>query len=176
MHRLLTLVPALALASCATSPIPPGMTAGAEEAAIRAVVDDVYIIVSGARGEDRPWDRLAGHFLDGAQLTASRAIGDGQFGIRSFTPEQFIANARGSSEQRAFDESPLVTRILQFQGVAVAISSYEARVGEDVEPTFRGVNTFQLVKTPDGWKIASIAWSDENDEVRLPDGWARGEG
>ena len=176
MQRLVAIAVALLLSACVTQQVPRGLADGPETTAIRAVVDDVYAIVSGDRGAERPWDRLEGHFLEGARLTASRALADGSFEVRGFTPQEFVANARRSSAQRAFHESPLVTRVLQFQGVAVAISSYEARVGEDVEPTFRGVNTFQLVKTQDGWKIASIAWSDEDDEVRLPDGWSCGEG
>ncbi|MDA0374625.1 MAG: hypothetical protein O2865_12635 [Planctomycetota bacterium] len=177
MHRSVVLALLFALSACVSpsnSPsIPPGMEGGPEITSIRTVVDDVYAIVSGDKGETRPWDRLESHFIAGAQLTASRTTAAGTHEVRSFTPGDFVANARQSSERRAFHESPLVTRILQFQGVAVAISSYEARVGEAVEPTFRGVNVFQLVRTPEGWKIASIAWSDEDAQIQLPDGWSR---
>ncbi|MGA1522904.1 MAG: hypothetical protein ACO4CZ_02935 [Planctomycetota bacterium] len=175
MHRFLSLAVVLLSAGCATAPIPPGMADSDEVRAIQAIVEDVYVVVSGERGADRPWDRLAQHFLEGARLTLSRPTAEGSFVARSFTPEEFIENARRSSEQRAFHESPLVTRVLQFQGVAVAISSYEARVGDVVEPSFRGVNTFQLVRTAEGWRIASIAWSDEDAVVKLPPGWDRRE-
>ena len=173
MHRLAVTALLFALSACVSPSIPPGMEDGVEIASIRAVVDDVYAIVSGHQGEARPWDRLESHFAPDARLTASRTTANGSHEIRSFSPSEFVANARRSSERRAFHESPLVTRVLQFQGVGVAISSYEARVGEDVDPTFRGVNVFQLVRTSDGWKIASIAWSDEDAQVQLPDAWSR---
>jgi len=33
----------------------------------------------------------------------------------------------------------------------------------------RGVNSFQLVKTPQGWKVSSIIWDIESPKLKIPD-------
>jgi hypothetical protein len=33
----------------------------------------------------------------------------------------------------------------------------------------RGVNSFQLVKTPQGWKVSSIIWDVESPRLKIPD-------
>jgi hypothetical protein len=53
-------------------------------------------------------------------------------------------------------------------GVRRTWTSYTARRQQDAEPFARGVNCFTFVKTKDGWRIASIAWSEENESAKLP--------
>ncbi len=151
------------LAACAT----PRAEPTADELAIRAIVDDVYAIVSGDKGEARDWDRLRRHFAPGGAMHVSMRRG-GQDAAARFDLEQFIAMATRNSQEQAFYEQPLVTRVEAFAGVAHAWSSYTERRAKDAEPFGRGVNCFSFVKGKDGWRIATIAWSEENDLDKLP--------
>ena len=53
-------------------------------------------------------------------------------------------------------------------GVRKTWTSYTARRQQYAEPFARGVNCFTLVKTKDGWRIATIAWSEESESAKLP--------
>jgi len=35
----------------------------------------------------------------------------------------------------------------------------------------RGINSIQLVKTRDGWKVLSIAWTPESDANPIPEAY-----
>ena len=158
------LLAALLLAACAASPRPAPT---ADEAAIRAIVDEVYAIVSGDKAQPRDWDRLRQLFVEGGAMHVSMRRGEGA-AAASFDLEQFIAMATRNSQQAAFFEEPLVTRVEAFAGVGYAWSSYTEKKARDAEPFGRGVNCFSFVKGKDGWRIVAIAWSEENDRDKLP--------
>jgi len=159
-------VSTLWLAACAATPTTQPAPS-ADELAIRAIVDDVYTIVSGDKGQPRDWDRLRKHFVDGGTMHVSMQRGERVASVK-FDVEQFIAMASQNSQQEAFYESPLVTRVETFAGVGYAWSSYTERNAKDAEPFGRGVNCFTFVKGKDGWRIATIAWSEENERNKLP--------
>jgi hypothetical protein len=161
-----SILSALLLCACASAPI-ANAPQSPDEAAIRHIVNDVYAIVSGDKGQARDWDRLRSHFLKDGAMHVSMQRGD-RTAAASFDVEQFIAMASQNSQQEAFYESPLVTRIEAFAGVGYSWSSYQSQKSKDAEPFARGVNCFTFVKTKDGWRIASIAWSEENESAKLP--------
>ncbi len=166
-HRVLSTAAVLWFASCATSPTLPTGRPSADELAVRALVLDVYAIVSGEQGQARDWDRLRKLFADGGTMHVSMRRGDATVAAK-FDVEQFIAMATQNSQREAFFESPLVTRVETFAGVGYAWSSYAARNTKAAEPFARGVNCFTFMKGKDGWRIVMIAWSEETDGDRLP--------
>lgn len=163
---VLATISAFLLAACAAAPAtqPAPST---DDIAIRAIVDDVYAIVSGDKGQPRDWDRLRKHFVEGGTMHVSMQRGE-RVASAKFDVEQFIAMASQNSQHEAFYESPLVTRVEAFAGVGYAWSSYTERNAKDAEPFGRGVNCFTFVKGKDGWRIATIAWSEENERNKLP--------
>ena len=161
-----SILSALLLCACASAPIVNAPQSPDEEA-IRHIVNDVYTIVSGDKGQARDWDRLRKHFVEGGSMHISMQRGE-RVAAAKFDLEQFIAMASQNSQQEAFYESPLVTRIEAFAGVGYAWSSYQSQKSKDAEPFARGVNCFTLVKTKDGWRIATIAWSEESESAKLP--------
>ncbi len=166
--KFATLFPLLALAACASTQ-PVGDAARAEaERAVRDVVDVVYATVSGGRGEARDWARLEGLFVPGGTLVVAARGKDGAPRHRVLTPAEFVQSADANSKQQAFYEAPMVTRVEVFGGVAQVWSSYTARPSPDAPPFARGVNTFTLVRTADGWRIVTIAWSEEAPGWALP--------
>ena len=155
------------LSAVACTSTPRALASNADELALRAIVQDVYAIVSGDKGQPRDWDRLRKHFVEGGTMHVSMQRGE-RIAAAKFDVEQFIAMANQNSQQQAFYEAPLVTRVEAFSGVGHAWSSYTARSQKDGDPFARGVNCFTFVKTKDGWRIATIAWSEETDTVKLP--------
>ena len=49
-----------------------------------------------------------------------------------------------------------------FDKIAHRYSFYEARFTASEAPFARGVNSIQLIKTQEGWKVTSMAWNDDN--------------
>ena len=169
--RTIAFATSLALAACAApskSPSPAAAVADADRDAILRITTDVYAIVSGAKGQARDWDRLRGHFVDGGRMLVSMQLPTGRYGASTFSVEEFVAMGTANSEQRGFVEAPMVTRIETFGGVGHAFSSYTARETAGAVPFARGVNSFQFVLTAKGWRIASIAWSEETKTLPLP--------
>ncbi len=169
--RTIILLLGLFVSSCQNAPPRTRVTDADAEQQVRALTDELCAIVSGDQGAPRDWDRFEQLFLPDARLTVARPAPDGSTRLRSFTPSQFVAMARRSSQQQGFYELPMVTQVMQFGAVAVAFSSYVARTEPAGEAIFSGVNAYLLVATDTGWRIASLAWADEHDDLRLPADW-----
>ncbi|MGH9422341.1 MAG: hypothetical protein ACRD3J_20360, partial [Thermoanaerobaculia bacterium] len=59
--------------------------------------------------------------------------------------------------------------IEQFRDVAHVFSTYESRHAlSDDEPFVRGINSFQLVKIGDEWKVLTIFWEEEDAANPIP--------
>jgi hypothetical protein len=62
----------------------------------------------------------------------------------------------------AFHESEVACRVERFGNVAHVASAYETRRDPDARACFaRGVNSLQLVREDDGWRVLSLCWDDE---------------
>lgn len=91
----------------------------------------------------------------------------------TYTLPSFIApRARllASGELRDFVEEELEARTDVIGHIAQRLSLYR-KSGRTPGGAFttRGVKTFQLVRTPDGWRISAMAWDDERPGLVLPD-------
>jgi hypothetical protein len=68
-----------------------------------------------------------------------------------------------------FYEEEAFGRTEQFGKVAHRISTYVTYLNTRDKPAERGVNSFQLIKTPKGWRVSSIIWDVEKPTLRVPD-------
>jgi hypothetical protein len=123
--------------------------------------------VSFEPGERPPYDELRGLFIDGAKLIKNSAA----------TPEistvpEFIAPRQRSvdrGELTAFEEVELDAITEIFGNVAHRFSTYAKRGTLNGAPLdARGAISTQFVRTPDGWRMSSMAWDDERPGVELP--------
>jgi hypothetical protein len=55
-----------------------------------------------------------------------------------------------------------------FGNVAHRVSVYTVQLNGQEEPAERGVMFFQLVKSKGQWKIQSLLWQAETDELKIP--------
>ncbi|MGD8189398.1 hypothetical protein ACQCN2_05275 [Brevibacillus ginsengisoli] len=67
-----------------------------------------------------------------------------------------------------FEEEELAERTEIFGNIAHRLSLYR-KAGVLSGETFetKGMKTMQFIKTPDGWKLSSVAWDDERDGLKI---------
>ena len=60
-------------------------------------------------------------------------------------------------------------RIEIFGDIAHVFSTYESRhASSDDKPFARGINSFQLVRSGDDWKVLTIFWEEEDAAHPIP--------
>jgi hypothetical protein len=88
------------------------------------------------------------------------------------TIDDFITSFReriADGTIKSFYEGELneVTEI--FGSIAHRFSIYETKFDLTIEDPFSiGINSIQYVKNKGGWKISSIAWNNQTDDLRIP--------
>jgi hypothetical protein len=56
-----------------------------------------------------------------------------------------------------------------FGSIAQRFSTYEARFDRNAkEPFAVGINSIQLIETGGSWKVASLVWNNQTDEMKIP--------
>lgn len=139
----------------------------ADRTAIISALDEVYAVISGPAGQPRDFVRMRTLFTPDARLSW---IGrDGK--VTGGTVDDYISRSGQLLVSGGFSERGLVNRIEVFGDLAHAWSSYEGRFTNDdgAPESVRGINSFQLVRQPDGrWLVQSIFWQAEGSGRTLP--------
>lgn len=141
--------------------------APADVESIDAIVTALYDVISGAKGEERDWDRLRSLMYPGAIFLPNYPGQSG--GPRAMTVEEFIGFAKESIRQEGFYESEADRTVQRYGPVANVFSTYESRRAPDEEPFVRGINSIQLVHDGDRWWVAHIAWTDVSEAGPIPE-------
>lgn len=135
-----------------------------DEAAIQQTIDGIYAVISGPVGQPRDWDAMRSMMTEDARLTPIGAQGH-----RSHDIDGYIDRSEEFLVSQGFFEIETGNRIEIFGNLAQVWSAYEGRTGSADGPVFvTGINSFQLVKTEDGWKVFSILWQAANDDLPVP--------
>lgn len=137
-----------------------------DDQAIKKAVDDAYASISFKKGEQPKYDSIKIYFIPKAQLINFK--GDT---MQTVSIEQFAYLYRtfieGDSVQM-YSEKEIYGKTEQFGKIASRISTYKTYLNTMDKPMERGVNSFQLVKTPQGWKVSSIIWDIEQKGLKIP--------
>ncbi|MEZ4415416.1 MAG: hypothetical protein R3E10_06650 [Gemmatimonadota bacterium] len=134
-----------------------------------AIMAALYDVISGPQGQKRDWDRFRGLFIEGARLIPT-GRGPNGVGHRVWSPEEYIAAAGASLEQRGFFEQEIGRTTEQFGNIVHAFSTYESRnTLQDAEPFQRGINSIQLLHDGSRYWIVSIFWDAERPDNPIPD-------
>ena len=134
---------------------------------IEGVTKAVYEVISGPAGP-RNWDRFRTLFADGARLIVVRVSG-GRPAPAVMTVEDYVARSGANMQTNAFYESEVARRIETFGNIAHVFSTYESRRAPGDKPFARGINSFQLVKDGDVWKVMTILWDSEREGNAIPE-------
>jgi hypothetical protein len=140
------------------------MTPEAEPATLTAAF---FRAVSFAPGQRPDYDAIRELFIPGGRLIRAPEIA---------SVDEFIAPRRALVESgalTAFEEIELAHITEVFGTVAHRLSTY-AKGGtlDGVDFAARGVVSTQFVRTPDGWRMSSMAWDDERPGLPLPERYA----
>lgn len=140
----------------------------ADVESIDAIMTAVYDVISGAKGEERNWDRFKSLFTPDAKLTSvSRQATPYQY--RAVTPSEFAEQANKFFVENGFFEVETNRVTEQFGPIAHVFSTYDSRYTEaDPDPFARGINSFQLLHDGERWWVVSIYWTGEGDDLPIP--------
>ncbi|HVW98457.1 MAG TPA: hypothetical protein VHA56_21000 [Mucilaginibacter sp.] len=138
-----------------------------DDSAITKAVHDAYYAISFKEGEKPRYDSIKYYFIPEAQLINFRTDTAQVLGISQFAGfyKQFLE----ANKVKMFYEEELFGRTEQFGKIAHRISTYVTYLNTKDKPEERGVNSFQLIKTNDGWKVSSIIWDVEKPTLKIPD-------
>ena len=109
--------------------------------------------------------------MKNAFITKAQFISLRSDSARVINLDQFIYLYRTMVESDSLqfiDEKELYGKTEQFGKVASRLSTYEAAGGGKNKHHEEGVNLYQLVKTPAGWKVSSIIWDVEKKGLPIP--------
>jgi len=168
MKKLLVLLLAVASA-CASVPSsqPPAAQPGSDQFAIESTVLAVYNVISGPAGR-RDWDRFEALFAPGARMISTHRK-DGLVTANVMTPKEYETKAGAYFADHGFFERPAANRLQRFGDIAHVFSTYESRhASSDEKPFARGINSFQLVRIGDDWKVLTIFWEEEDAAHPIP--------
>ena len=139
-----------------------------------AIVNAVYSVISGGKGEARNWDRMRSLFLPDARLIPSIAAsaaagGAGHSDAVFLTVDGYIERSNGRMTADGFFERSIHNEMEQFGNIVQIWSTYESRHNlADEKPFARGINSFQLLKDGNRYWVVNIFWDSETPTKPIP--------
>ena len=172
MKRILyfTVFSTIVFYSCSSNnsntPAANNMYTAPDEAAIKKAVDDAYAAISFKSGQQLAYDSIQYYFIPQAQLINYISDTAQILSIHDFV--RSYKNYVETTKINSFREEELYGRTDQFGKIAQRISTYRTYINSNDIVKERGVNSFQLIKTPQGWKVSGIIWDIEKTGLSIP--------
>ncbi|HEV7779003.1 MAG TPA: hypothetical protein VGO76_19195 [Luteibacter sp.] len=133
-----------------------------------AIIEAVYNVISGPRGQPRDWDRMRSLFVPGARLISARTDKDGLTTAHVMSVEDYIRLGDPMLKKDGFFEREAHRTEERFGNIAQVFSTYESRHEADAKPFQRGINSFQLLFDGHRWWVVTIYWQGERPELPIP--------
>ncbi|MEP6684279.1 MAG: hypothetical protein ABJA35_13515 [Parafilimonas sp.] len=140
-----------------------------DEAAIKKAVDEAYASISFKQGETPHFESIKYAFIPQAQTINYISDTAQILSIDDFV--KAFKNYVETTKIQSFTEQEIYGRTDQFGNIAQRISTYKNYVNSVDVVKERGVNSFQLIKTPQGWKVSSMIWNVEKPGLSIPDNY-----
>lgn len=144
----------------------PATGVNTDEADIKQAVDNAYKSLGFSAGSQPAFDSIQYAFIPQAQLINFIADTAQILSIGDFV--KAYKNYVETSKVQSFKEEEIYGRTDQYGKIAQRISSYRTYINRTDMPAERGVNSFQLIKTKNGWKVSSIIWDIESKNLPIP--------
>jgi hypothetical protein len=139
-----------------------------------AILNAVYSVISGGKGQARDWDRMRSLFVPDARLIPAVAASPANGGVAHsdvlmLTVDGYIERSRARLNAAGFFERSIHNEIEQFGNIVQVWSTYESRHNpDDAKPFARGINSFQLLKDGDRYWVVNIFWDSESPAKPIP--------
>ena len=136
---------------------------------ISSIIDALYEVISGEKGEQRDWDREKNLFHPGARLIVVKKE-DIHLETKIMSPDEFIQYAKPFIDGTGFYEYEIERKVEEFGHVVHVWSTFAIKSSkEDETPHTRGINSIQLLNDQKRWWVMNIYWNKETDEFPLPE-------
>ncbi len=136
---------------------------------IDSVVHRLYKGLSFDDGQWKDAEKIEPFFFSDSRIISN-------FGIapQATTIEQYIAAVRSNILKQGIitiEEMEIFSKTDVFGKVAQRLSTYEIKFSfkEKNEVVRRGINLLQLINDGGIWKVSSIIWDRESDQLKIPD-------
>ena len=138
-------------------------------ASIDSIINALYEVISGAKGEERDWDRERNLFHLKARLIVIKKENN-HLETKIMTSDEFIQYAKPFIDKTGFYEYEIARKVEEFGHVVHVWSTFESKYSkEDEKPYTRGINSIQLLNDQKRWWVMNIYWNKETDEFPLPE-------
>lgn len=133
-----------------------------------AILNAVYSVISGPKGQQRDWDRMRSLFIPDARLIPAVAASAANGGAAHsdaivLTVDGYIERSGARLTGDGFFEHSVHNVTEQFGNIVQVWSTYESRHNpDDAKPFARGINSFQLLKDGDRYWVVNIFWDSES--------------
>ena len=136
---------------------------------IGSIINALYEVISGGKGEERDWDRERNLFHPEARLIVIKKK-DNHLETKIMTSDEFIQYAKPFIDRTGFYEYEIARKVEEFGHVVHVWSTFESKYSkEDEKPYTRGINSIQLLNDQKRWWVMNIYWNKETDEFPLPE-------
>ncbi|HEY0467255.1 MAG TPA: hypothetical protein VGC79_23805 [Polyangiaceae bacterium] len=137
-----------------------------ERAAIDALIKTLYDVISFDDGGEPDWQRMRALFSRHARITRITPDGTDYLDLGGF--QELAKESFDLGVYTRFFEIEVLRDERRFGSLAHVLSAYETRHNpRAIEPFARGVNSLQLIKEGDGWKVLSLFWDEERADNPL---------
>ena len=136
---------------------------------IGSIIDALYEVISGEKGEERDWDRERNLFHPEARLIVVKKE-DNHLETKIMTSDEFIQYAKPFIDGKGFYEYEIARKVEEFGHVVHVWSTFESKYSkEDKNAHTRGINSIQLLNDQKRWWVMNIYWNKETNEFPLPE-------
>jgi hypothetical protein len=133
-----------------------------------AIIEAVYNVISGPKGQQRDWNRMRSLFVPGARLISAHTGEDGLTTAHVMSVEDYIRLGEPLLRKDGFFEREAHRTEDRFGNIAQVFSTYESRHETDAKPFQRGINSFQLLFDGHRWWVVTIYWQGERPGMPIP--------
>lgn len=138
----------------------------ADDEAIDTLMSDLYRVISFEEDGEPDWARMAELFSPHARITRVTPEGIDYYDLAGF--QDMARELVEVGVYLSFHEYELRRHVTVFGGVAHVLSAYATKQSKQAsEPFARGLNSLQLVRELDGWRVLSLFWDEESERNPL---------
>jgi hypothetical protein len=132
----------------------------AEEDGIQALLSRLYDVISFPEDGEPDWEGMKRVFSPHARVTRVTPEGTDYFDLPTF--QAMAQELLRIGAYTAFYEREVACRVERFGNVAHVTSAYETRRHPQARACLgRGVNSLQLVRENDEWRVLSLCWDED---------------
>jgi hypothetical protein len=140
--------------------------AGASEGSIGDALQRLYMVISFEEGGEPDWDGLRQVFSEHARITRITPEGTDYLDPKGFL--QMTQHLHDVGAYTSFYEFELARQVEVFGNVAQVWSFYETRRHRRAQrPLGRGVNSIQLIRDGQSWRVFSLLWDEVHASAAL---------